>query len=150
MIDGEPIAAAVRTVMATRTYWTGTASEFFGALSELAGERVTQSKAWPDSPRALAGRLRRVATFLLKICIDISFEREGRARRTRTIRITQTPEDLASDYSGAPSSASSAAGSTQLHNGFAAPNPRTNYTHADSADANLPLQSRRAQRSTNG
>ena len=55
----------------------------------MAGERVAKSKTWPDSPRALAGRLRRAATFLRKIGIDIGFEREGRAR-TRMIRITTT------------------------------------------------------------
>ena len=59
VIDADPIAAAVRTVMATRTEWTGTASDLLGALAEAAGERVAKSKTWPDSPRALAGRLRR-------------------------------------------------------------------------------------------
>ena len=55
----------------------------------MAGERVAKSKTWPDSPRALAGRLRRAATFLRKIGIEIGFEREGRAR-TRIIRISTT------------------------------------------------------------
>ena len=80
VIDADPIAAAVRAVMTTRTEWTGTASELLGALAEMAGERVAKAKTWPDSPRALAGRLRRAATFLRKIGIDIGFEREGRAR----------------------------------------------------------------------
>ena len=87
VIDADPIAAAVRAVMATRTVWTGTASELLGALGEVVGERVAKSKTWPDSPRALAGRLRRAATFLRKIGIEIGFEREGRAR-TPNIRIT--------------------------------------------------------------
>ncbi len=76
VIDADPIAAAVRAVMTARTEWTGTASELLGALAEMAGERVAKSKTWPDSPRALAGRLRRAATFLRKIGIDIGFERE--------------------------------------------------------------------------
>ncbi|MBK8008617.1 MAG: hypothetical protein IPK23_09375 [Rhizobiales bacterium] len=87
VIDADPIAAAVRALMQARTEWTGTASDLLGALAEIAGERVTKAKTWPDNPRALAGRLRRAATFLRKIGIDIGFEREGRAR-TRTIRIT--------------------------------------------------------------
>ena len=89
VIDADPIAAAARAVMATRTEWTGTASELLGALAEVAGERVAKSKTWPDSARALAGRLRRTATFLRKIGIDIRFGREGRAR-TRIIHITTT------------------------------------------------------------
>ena len=86
--------------MTTRTEWTGTASELLGALAELAGERVAKAKTWPDSPRALAGRLRRAATFLRKVGIDISFEREGRAR-TRTIRITTAGKPASPETQGA-------------------------------------------------
>ncbi|KAF0127999.1 MAG: hypothetical protein FD152_2410, partial [Xanthobacteraceae bacterium] len=64
--------------------------ELQGALGEMAGDRVAKSKTWLDSPRALAGRLRRAATFLRKIGIEIGFDREGRAR-TRVIHITTTP-----------------------------------------------------------
>ena len=77
VIDADPIAAAVRAVMATRTEWTGTASDLLGALAEMAGERVAKSKTWPDSPRALAGRLRRAATFLRKIGIDDRLRARG-------------------------------------------------------------------------
>ena len=121
VIDADPIAAAVRAVMATRTVWTGTASDLLGALAEAAGERVAKSKTWPDSARVLAGRLRRAATFLRKIGIEIGFEREGRAR-TRTIRITATPTHAAPEYDGNPSSASSAPMSKpNSANGLAAP-----------------------------
>ena len=80
VIDADPIAAAVRAVMATRTVWTGTASDLLGALAEVVGERAAKSRTWPDSPRALAGRLRRAATFLRKISIEVVFKKEGRAR----------------------------------------------------------------------
>jgi hypothetical protein len=89
VIDADPIAATVRAVMAARREWTGTASDLLGALAEKAGERVARSKTWPDSPRALSGRLRRAATFLRKVGIEIGFEREGQAR-TRIIRIAAT------------------------------------------------------------
>jgi hypothetical protein len=79
VIDADPIAAAVRAVVATRTEWTGTASDLL-TLAEVVGERAAKSKTWPDSPRALAGRLRRAATFLRKIGIELSFRREGQAR----------------------------------------------------------------------
>jgi hypothetical protein len=107
VIDADPIAAAVRALVQTRTEWTGTASELLGALAELAGERVARSKTWPDSPRALAGRLRRAATFLRKIGINMGFQREGRAR-TRIIRITTTGQSPAPESRGAQASASSA------------------------------------------
>jgi hypothetical protein len=77
VIDADPVASALRTLMAKRTMWTGTATDLLGALAEAAGERVAKSKTWPNSPKALSGQLRRAATFLRKTGIDISFEREG-------------------------------------------------------------------------
>jgi hypothetical protein len=137
VIDADPIASAVRAVMATRTEWTGTASDLLGALVEVAGERVAKSKTWPDSPRALAGRLRRAATFLRKIGIEIGFEREGRAR-TRTILIATTPSHAAPENSGARPSASSAPSASapkfNAANGFAAPPLRTVANDADGSD----------------
>lgn len=78
------LAAEEILAMATRTDWTGTASDLLGALGEIAGDRLTRSRTWPNSPRALAGRLRRAVTFLRKIGIEVGFGREGRAR-TRVI-----------------------------------------------------------------
>ena len=82
VIDADPVAAALLAFMAMRTEWTGTASDLLGALAEAAGERVAKAKTWPGSPRALAGRLRRAATFLRKVGIEVAFWREGRAQDT--------------------------------------------------------------------
>ena len=106
VIDTDPVAGAVLAVMATRTEWMGTATDLLDELGEAAGARIAKSKDWPQSPRALSGRLRRAATFLRKIGIEISFDREGRAR-TRMIRIGKgTP--LAPETEGTPASTSSA------------------------------------------
>ncbi len=72
----------------------------------LAGERIAKAKTWPDSARALASRLRRAATFLRKIGIEIGFEREGRTW-TRIIRITTKPSSTP-ETGGTQPSASSA------------------------------------------
>ena len=133
MIDTDPIAAAVRAVMVTRTVWTGTASDLLGALGVVAGERIAKSKTWPDSPRALAGRLRRAATFLRKIGIEIGFDREGRAR-TRVIRITKaTPPrpDREGAGSSAPSASSVRIPKSNTANEFVPPNLRTVANAAD-------------------
>ena len=47
VIEADPIAATVRALVATRTEWTGTASDLLGALAEQAGERVAKAKTWP-------------------------------------------------------------------------------------------------------
>jgi hypothetical protein len=134
VIDADPIAAAVRAVMAMRTVWTGTASDLLGALAEAAGERIAKSKTWPDNPRALAGRLRRAATFLRKIGIEIGFGREGRAR-TRTIHITTSPSLPCPEQAGVPPSAPSASSALSLNvnsaNGFADAFLRTVAKDAD-------------------
>jgi hypothetical protein len=137
VIEGDPIAAAVRAMMAPRTertVWTGTASDLLGALAAEAGERVANSKTWPDNARSLAGRLRRAATFLRKIGIEVSFGREGRAR-IRTIKITATSTDPLSENAGVQRSASSARSAptpkSNPANGLSAPNPRTVAADAD-------------------
>ena len=94
----------------------------------MAGERVAKAKTWPDSPRALAGRLRRAATFLRKIGIDIGFEREGRAR-TRMIRIVTTGNPASPETRRGQPSASSAPPADRPNaspgNWFAPPGLRT-------------------------
>ena len=117
VIDADPIAAAVRAVMAKRMEWRGTASNLLGVLAEASGERVIKSKNWPDSPRALSNRLRRAATFLRKVGIEIDFKKEGRAR-TRNIHISITPENSAVQPS-ATSASSEASPEPNCGNGFA-------------------------------
>jgi hypothetical protein len=134
VIDADPIAATVRAMMTTRTEWTGTASDLLGALADMAGERVAKSKTWPDSPRALAGRLRRAATFLRKIGIEISFGREGRAR-TRTILIATAPDHTTPESRGERPSSSSAPSASMpkssVINGFASSPLRVVANRAD-------------------
>ncbi len=110
VIDADPVAAAVRAVMAERTEWTGTASDLLGALSDAAGERVVKSKTWPASPRALSGRLRRAATFLRQIGIEIDHIKEGRAR-TRVI-VMKANGYASSDHGGAHPSTPSTSSAT--------------------------------------
>jgi hypothetical protein len=132
VIDVDPIAAAVRALMAVWTEWSGTASALLGALGEMAGERVARAKTWPDTPRALSGRLRRAATFLRKIGIEITFDREGRGR-TRIIHITATPADSSPEPAEARPSTPSApsASKSSPANGPTAPPLRTVANDAD-------------------
>src|SRR5262245_26352192 len=57
-VDADPVAARVREIMAERTTWVGSAADLLqtGATGGVSG-RVS---GWPQNPRALAGRLRRV------------------------------------------------------------------------------------------
>ena len=129
VIEADPVGSAIRSLIGTRTEWTGTASDLLGALDEEVGEKVRKSKAWPSSARALSGRVRRAATFLRKVGIDITFEREGRAR-TRTIRITRKPESAPARPS-APSLSSAPPLNRSGNNGFDKSDPRMVNRSAD-------------------
>ncbi len=134
VIDADPIAAAMCTMMSKWTEWMGTAADLLGALGEAAGERVVKSKTWPDSPRALAGRLRRAAPVLRKVGVEISFEREHRARRARLIKITTIaatqPESGGAQPSTSPTSSTSLSKPTKT-NGSAAPSRWTIEENVD-------------------
>lgn len=94
IIEADSVAALVRTLIAERSEWTGTASELLAVLSHYGDERITKARNWPQTPRALSGRLRRAATFLRKVGIDIDFQRSGHGRQ-RKIQITSTSLHLA-------------------------------------------------------
>ena len=129
VIEADPIGSAIRSMMNARTEWTGTASDLLDALDEEVGEKVRKSKTWPSSARALSGRVRRAATFLRKVGIDITFEREGRAR-TRTIRVTRKLDDAPTRPS-APSASCAESPKAPRNNGFGDGDARTVATPAD-------------------
>jgi hypothetical protein len=129
VIEADLVGSTVRSLMASRTEWTGTASDLLGALSEEVGETARRAKTWPATARALSGRLRRTATFLRKVGIDISFEREGRAR-TRTIHITAAPENAGAEPS-APSASSAESKKSLPDNEFGGVTLRTQTPPAD-------------------
>ena len=87
-IDTDPVAACVREIMSDCRNWSGSASDLLRACADHAGDDVPRRSAgWPKNPRALAGRLRRMQTFLRTFGIEIAFSREGRTG-TRTIHIS--------------------------------------------------------------
>jgi hypothetical protein len=98
VVEGDPVANAVRSLMSTRTQWTGTASALLGALEIEAGERVVRAKTWPSTPKVLSDKLRRAATFLRKLGISITFVRDA---RTRLINISETAAGLSFTESSA-------------------------------------------------
>jgi hypothetical protein len=89
VIDANPVAAGVRTLMQERTEWRGTAMQLLRMLAEITDERTVKSKDWPHTAQKLSGALRRAGKDLRVIGIEVEFGREGK-RRTRIIRITRT------------------------------------------------------------
>jgi hypothetical protein len=98
IIEADPIATCVRTMMANRTMWTGSASDLLRLFAETARDEFSSGTPGTKSPRALAGRLRRTQTFLRTLGIEITFWREGRMG-TRMIRVSTSAEDTVSTVS---------------------------------------------------
>ena len=110
VIEADPVASAVRQFAASRSAWTGTASALLRCLEQITEPSDRRGSGWPTTARALSGRLRRAATPLRKLGIEIAFERHGHAR-TRTIAIVKGQGPSASS---APSAGSTARGGRQL------------------------------------
>jgi hypothetical protein len=135
VIDADPVAGAIRTMMAEQTGWTGTSSQLLAALNNKVSEEQRKAdKEWPKTARALSGRLRRAATFLRKLGLEVSFEREGRSR-TRRILIT-TAADNEGIFASTPSAPSAAMVIPLRNNNLSPADPRTVGPDADGMRTN--------------
>jgi DNA-binding transcriptional LysR family regulator len=99
VIEADPVATGLRQFMATKTEWTGTASELLGSLSLIVTEAERRGKAWPAAPNRLSGRLRRQATFLRQVGIKIEQKRSDKIG-TRMLIITREERVLERDAAG--------------------------------------------------
>jgi hypothetical protein len=147
VLNANPVATAVRAFIAmhTTTTWTGTATDLLVLLGRIVGEKATKSKTWPVDATRLGGKLRRAATFLRKVGIEISVgEREGRGR-TRNISITSFLEPHEEGNSASAASAARAGPHADANGSGGSPSVRTSVdanplknkdeTAADAADA---------------
>ena len=87
LVEADPLPNTVRRMMDSLASWTGTATELLKVL-EAVEPALGRSSPRLVSPRALASRLRRAATILRELGIEIAFSRNGRSRN-RTITLTQ-------------------------------------------------------------
>jgi NAD(P)-dependent dehydrogenase (short-subunit alcohol dehydrogenase family) len=95
VLEADSIALLVRKLVDQRTVWTGTCADLLEELSSLLGDMSVRPKGWPDSPRKLSGRLRRAASPLRTVGIEIEFSREGSRTRNRIVTITSSnPLDM--------------------------------------------------------
>jgi hypothetical protein len=130
VIEADPVATAVREMIAERTEWSGTAEDLLGRLCDAVPPALRKEQTWPKNPRALSGRLRRAATFLRKAGVMIVFnERSGKDRR-RLIRI-RLGSDNASSFSSAPSASSACAWESSPDAAADTAGERTVVGHAD-------------------
>lgn len=87
VIEASAIGAPLVGLMYARKRWEGTAAEL---LAELSAERHSDEatrcrRDWPRTPRALSGRLRRLAPGLRQLGNEISFDRAAGSGRRRIV-----------------------------------------------------------------
>jgi hypothetical protein len=88
----DPVAVAVRDLMADRKEWGGTATELYTAIAELVDEDVRRSRAWPSAPNSLSNRMKRIAPSLREAGIEYGDERSPGGSRTRRKTLKKMPE----------------------------------------------------------
>jgi hypothetical protein len=89
VLEDSPVAGAIRKLVSAGK-WTGTSAELMDALAGLVGDKVVASKRWPKSPRGLSGTVRRLATQLRIVGVEVTFGRAAGGSRPRTIVIEST------------------------------------------------------------
>ena len=73
VVEASPVAMAIRALLdRDGGSWAGTATALYGELCELAGERVTKARGWPDGAAALGRRMARVQSALRPGGIEIA------------------------------------------------------------------------------
>jgi hypothetical protein len=88
VLEADQVATALRKYMETTAHFKGSASDLLQVLNDVVPETEQNAKDWPKRPHALGGILRRVATPLRKVGVEVIFNREGK-RRDRKITITR-------------------------------------------------------------
>ena len=87
VLEASPVAVAVRELMANLAKALQDEVErdrqrpSRSKLTDLVTERIAKSDDWPRNGRALSGRLRRAASFLRRVGIDVVFNGKGTRRR---------------------------------------------------------------------
>jgi hypothetical protein len=85
-LDESPIAKPL-VKLAHEGEWSGTAEQLLEELTRRVGETAAKSRQWPKSPRALSGRLRRLAPNLKAVGITLTFALGGPRGKSRIISL---------------------------------------------------------------
>jgi hypothetical protein len=91
-VDSDTVSAAVQSFLVSKEgLWQGTASELLDELNEIVPERTQKMKLWPKLGNHLSGRLKRSATFLRAVGIEIDFIKAEwlNGKKSRAIRIRE-------------------------------------------------------------
>ena len=93
-LDSDLVGSAVRKLIEKRGFWRGTAGDLLDELEREQSEKTLNKKGWPKSPSSISNRLRRSASFLRSVGIEVSFLRD---KNVRSIKIERVKSMTAND-----------------------------------------------------
>ncbi len=86
-LDEDPVATAVRELVAQRGEWSGTSTELLSVLGGKVDEATRRSRSWPAGANVLSNAMKRLAPALREVGIEYGERTEGRAKkRIKTLR----------------------------------------------------------------
>ncbi len=93
-LEASPIGKGVLDLLTRISHWEGTASELLDAIEHVVDEKTRRLKAWPNSARALSGKVKRLAPNLRELGVDVEFSRETGGTRRRIITMDRQVRDF--------------------------------------------------------
>jgi hypothetical protein len=84
-VDASVIGPLILKI-ATQGEWTGTATELWKKLNELAGPDAQKQTGWSKNGRAVSGQLKRIAPNLREQGVIVNWVRSGKARQIQILR----------------------------------------------------------------
>lgn len=85
--------------------WEGTCKQLMQYLESVATDATKKSPAWPKTPRALSSRIRRIATFMREVGVEILFHPKS-TRGERRVTISASVQTTAATATTASSDSS--------------------------------------------
>jgi hypothetical protein len=138
-LEADPLAAAVREIVAERREYIGTATALLAEINNRVAPEICREKTWPKDAARLSNRLRRVAPALRRLGVEIDLDGHiGRgAEKKRAIQIRRAEPGALNRAGGDAANGGAVPNNTQQyqidkHNGEA----------VDAGDADRPLSSR--------
>jgi hypothetical protein len=95
-LDADLVATAIRRFIEGCNEREGTPSDLLTKLCAITDERLQRTDAWPKKPNTLTRRLRRCATLLRTVDVEMDLDhRDVTPQRTRLIKIGKVQRNIA-------------------------------------------------------
>lgn len=88
-VEDSKLASLIIDVAEEHDRWEGTATDLLNELNRRVDEQTRRRKWWPKSPGWLSNDLRRAASSLRAVGVEVDFDREPTQKRRRFITITK-------------------------------------------------------------